>query len=170
MNKHVVAVVCVLGCLALGGCGGAGRGGSSGISQQVPVPVNLTLPKQVRIHPFTTIRSFDEGGQTQGLDVQIESLDSFGDSTRAFGEFRFELYTYKPNSADPKGKRVAVWTQPLLDPAVNAQHWDRIKRMYEFRLQWDQPIPEGRRYVLLTVFSSPFGPRLFDERVFMAGA
>jgi hypothetical protein len=146
-----------------------GCNGGPAPATEIPEPISLSLPRAVSIHPFTGLRRFDEAGGIRGIDVQIEMSDSFGDSTRGFGDFRFELYTYQPGTPDPKGQRVATWNESLMEAEKNALHWDRIKRLYEFRLQWDRPIPVGREFVLVAVFDSPYTPRLFDERVFVAG-
>lgn len=138
-------------------------------AEPVPYPVSLLLPKSIRIHPFTGTRTFDEAGGVRGVEVRVEAIDHYGDSTKAFGDFRFELHTYKPNSPDPKDRRIALWRVTLSDAEQNIVHWDNITRTYKFKLQWDQAIPVGRRFVLVTVYDSPFTERLFAERVFVSG-
>lgn len=137
--------------------------------REIPNPINLLLPREVRIHPFTGTRTFSDAGGINGFEVQIEAQDSYGDATKAFGQFRFELHTHTAPAPDPKGRRIAVWEVDLLTPKVNLTHWNPITRRYTFRLQWDTPIPVGRKFVLVTVFSSPFTERLFAERVFVSG-
>jgi len=137
--------------------------------QVVPAPIDLLLARTIRIHPFTQTRVLDEAGGIRGVDVRIEADDAYGDATKAFGDFRFEMYHFVTNSLDPKGERIATWNVSLLDPKQNLVHWDKITRTYEFKLQWDQPIPVGKRYVLVAVFSSPFTRRIMDERVFVSG-
>jgi len=142
---------------------------TSGAKVSVPQPVSLTLPKRIGIHPFTGIRVFDESGGIKGVDVRIQAFDASGDSTKAFGDFRFELYAFRPNSLDPRGLRLETWEVSVADPKVNALHWDSITRAYKFKLQWEQPIPVGQHYVLAAVFSSAFTERLMEQRVFVAG-
>ena len=136
--------------------------------QPVPKPIDLLLPRDIRIHPFTGTRTFDEARGLKGLEVTIEALDAYGDATKAFGNFRFELYEYRPSNQDKRGRRVAVWEESLLKPEKNLIHW-QVHKVYQFRLQWDRAIPVGRRFVLVAVFSSPFTERLFDQRVAVAG-
>ena len=138
-------------------------------AQPVPAPLSLLLPQEIRIHPFTGTRTFDERSGAKGLEVRIEAIDGFGDANKAFGEFRFELYAYKPNSLDPKGPMIAAWPESLTDPQKNLLHWSSIQRAYIFKLQSYEAIPSGRRFVLRAVFSSPYTERLFDEHVFVAG-
>ena len=135
----------------------------------VPKPIHLLLPRKIRIHSFTGTRTFHEAGGVNGIDVHIDMLDAFGDATKAFGHFRFELHEFVPNQPDPKGRRVAVWEVPLLDAKKNLVHWSNITRKYTFKLQWDAPIAVGSKFVLVAVFSSPFTERLFSERVFISG-
>jgi len=176
--KTITSTTCAcltgLAMLIAGGCGDSGnwtlgtKGETSGPQQQVPEPVNLLLPESVSIHPFTG-RTFAENGGISGIDVRIETLDHYGDPTKAFGEFRFELYGFVPNRLDPKGKRIASWEESLLDPGTNLLHWDKITRMYIFKLQWAEPIAVDRRVVLVATFDSPFTDRMSTERQFVLG-
>ncbi len=169
MDKKLVtsclaAVIAAVSVLA--GCTNLQK---SSVQQPVPSPISLLLPCEIRIHPFTGARTFDEAGGIKGIDVRIEAVDTYGDSTKAFGDFRFELYAYKLNSSDPKGDRITAWAVSLMEPKDNLMHWDNITRTYEFKLQWDKPIDVGQRFVLVAVFASPFTERLFTERVFISG-
>lgn len=137
------------------------------IRTDVPYPVSLLLPKEIRIHSFTGTKVFDDGAK--GLEVHIEARDSYGDSTKAFGDFRFELHAFRAQNPDPKGKLIHTWTESLLDPKTNATHWWNVSRTYVFKLQSDQPIVSGRQYVLVAVYSSPYTERQFAQRVFTAG-
>ncbi len=153
--------------LGIAGCEPAGV---TGAQVKVPEPVNLLLPKEIRIHSFTGTRVFSEEGGIKGIDVQVEALDAYGDATKAFGTFRFELYHFKPTSADPKGERMAMWTIDLSDPKQNRESWKGIFRTYQFKLGWSQSIPVGRKFVLVATFDSPFTNRLPPaEHVFVAG-
>jgi len=138
----------------------------------VPRPVSLLLPKSIRIvHPFTETRTFDEAGGVKGIDASVEVFDHFHRSTMAFGDFRFELYSFRDNSLDPKRKLKSVWEiEPsMMDPRENLRYWNRSQQMYEFKLQWGKPIPVGQKFVLAAVFTSPFTDRLIAERVFTSG-
>ena len=137
--------------------------------KDIPKPLNLLLPQSIRIHYFTGTRNFDKTGGIKGIDVRIEAIDHYGDPTKAFGDFRFEMYSFLPNSTDPKGKRMAVWQEAMMKPEKNLLHWDKVTRTYDFKLQWNKPIPVGKRFVLVAVFSSPFTERFFSQRVFISG-
>lgn len=155
---------------AAGGCNGEVlTGEAGGVERSVPEPIDLLLPHEIRIHPFTGTRTFDEAGGVRGIEVRVEARDAYADPTKAFGEFRFELYNYKPNRPDHRGDRLAMWRESLLEPEKNLVHWDEITRTYEFKLQWARPIPVGKRFVLVAVFDSPFTPRLFAERTAISG-
>ncbi|MCK4626575.1 MAG: hypothetical protein KAV00_14745 [Phycisphaerae bacterium] len=137
-------------------------------AEVVPEPINTLLPTQIRIHPFTGLRAFSDKGDIKGLDVRIEAIDAYGDTNKAFGLFRFELYQFKPNSPDPKGPRVAVWNVNIEDFKTNRRHWNSIARTYQFKLAWNRPIPVGRKFVLITIFQSRFTERLFAELTFVS--
>ena len=137
----------------------------------VPQPISLLLPKKINIHPFTTTRTFDKDGGIRGVDVRVEVFNAFQEATKAFGSFRFELFTHKRNAEDPKGEKREIWEiEPsMLDAKENLRYWNRSQQMYEFKLQWDKPIPVGEKFVLQAVFTSPFTDRLITQRVFMSG-
>jgi hypothetical protein len=135
----------------------------------VPEPIHLLLPKAIRVHPFTGTRTFDQAGGIKGIDVRIEALDAFGDSTKAFGKFFFALHQYVADNPEPKGRQIANWEEDLLEPKKNLLHWDSITRTYEFKLQWYRPIPVGSKFILVASFASPFTERKFAERVFVSG-
>jgi len=160
----VLAAIVLAGCQEPGGPASRPAG-----SQAVPAPLTLLLPSKIRIHSFTGTRAFSRAGGVKGIDVRIQATDAYGDATKAFGQFRFELYRYKPTRADPKGARLAVWTVDVRDPKRNRLHWNNILRTYQFQLLWDQPIPVGQKFVLTACFESPYTPRLFDQHVFTSG-
>ena len=173
MKSQFCAAGLLLLCMLHPGCnsGKWGFGTKSPVSrepQEIPQPISLLLPKSVRVHPFTG-RTFDEAGGISGIDVRIEAIDAYGDATKAFGSFRFEMYRFMPNSLDPKGDMIATWDEDLLDPTKNLLHWDKTTRLYTFKLQWDQPVPVGRRLVLVATFDSPFTERLADQWEFVSG-
>lgn len=172
--RSIILSAALATAACLGGCEAGkwdvdAKGSEAAGAHPVPEPISLTLPQGIRLHPFTGTRTFDNNGGIRGIDVRIEASDAYGDATKAFGEFRFEMYDYAPNSIDPRGQRIATWTESLQEPQKNLLHWDKITRTYEFKLRWDQPIPVGRRFVLAAYFSSPFTPRLDAQRVFISG-
>ena len=130
----------------------------------VPSPVNLLLPRELRISPFIEVTRADDG--VHYLKALVEAKDSFDDAAKAFGTFRFELYSFREANADPKGNRIAVWDVAADDARSNLLHWDGITRMYVFKLRWDNPLAEGTPYVLVVTLSSRFSERLTDERTF----
>lgn len=135
----------------------------------MPASLEAMLPAKITIHPFTGTRTFSDLGGINGIDMRVQAFDRFGDATKAFGTFRFELYRYEPREADPRGERIGVWAVNMEDPKQNLAHWDNISRIYQFRLGWDKPIPVGEKFVVDAVFSGPYGPRLFDRHIFLSG-
>lgn len=165
-----IAALLAVGMLpSLVGCSSTQRPDASAVRQSIPQPILSTLPTEVRLHPFTGTRSFDNDGQITGAEVYLVAINQLGDPTNAFGDFRFELYSFRQQSPDPKKQLLDTWSLPLSDIQANVVHWDHIKRMYVFRLQWTKPLPVGQRFVLVTTFESPYTPRLTDEHVFVAG-
>ena len=137
--------------------------------QAVPAPLDRLLPQKIRIHSFTRAGELDGNGGVKGIDVRIQAVDAFDDATKAFGRFRFELFRHKPNSADPCGARLAVWTVDVSNFETSRRHWNGIMRTYQFKLGWDEAVPVGRKLVLTATLESPFTDRLFDQYIFVSG-
>ncbi|NLF29627.1 MAG: hypothetical protein GX591_01925 [Planctomycetes bacterium] len=133
-----------------------------------PTPPAL-LPRQIRLHPFTRTWQGGEGGAAGGIEARVEAIDHFGDTTKAFGTFRFEAFAYRPHEADPAGRRLAVWSVQLADAEDNLTHWDRLSRTYKFRLMWPRAVAAGESFALRVTFAPPEGLRLFDEQVLVSG-
>lgn len=174
MDSQIVGICLVILGTLTGGCNRVGwnfriKAPPRRVLRAVPEPVDLLLPRTIRVHPFTGTRTFDKTRRIKGVDVRMEAVDAYGDAAKAFGTFRFEMYRFVPNSIDPKGKFIASWEESVLEPKKNLLHWDKITRTYEFKLQWDKPVPVGKRFVLVAVFSSPFTERMAAERVFVSG-
>jgi hypothetical protein len=135
--------------------------------ENIPPPINLLLPKTLTIHPFTQTEAFSD--TTGGVHARIQARDSFGDSTKAFGTVRFELYQFLEQNQRRHGPRVGQWEISIAQPRANLTHWNRHFRSYEFKLACDKPLPTGRRFVLVATFTSPFTPRLSAQREIVAG-
>ena len=162
--------VAVLAAGVLGGCQSSPNvidpylAGPQAAQGKVPRPVDLLLPQKIRIHPFTTLHTLEDRN-VRGIEARVEALDAFGDPTKAFGDVRFELYDYRPNSPDNKGKRLNVWQVGIGDPGSNMAHWDHVTRSYLFKLELTKQTEPAERYVLVAVFASPYTQRLFAEHV-----
>jgi len=160
LKNSVAVIMGVLVALAAGRC--APHPDSRRVSAAL-------LPKKISLHYFTGTRKFGPTGGINGIEARVEAIDYFGDTTKAFGTFRFEMYQFRPHQADPRGKQISQWAVALTDLETNLQYWDSISRTYKFPLAWDQPIPVGNKFVLRVVFTGGDGRRLDDQRVFVSG-
>jgi hypothetical protein len=168
------AVLCALAWATLATLGGCGSNWNfsrpSASSQPVPAPLDMLLPKSISFQGFTGGPKALPPNGDRGIEVQMAAKDAFGDATKAFGTFRFELYDFRKNSSDPKGERLGVWEVSVLEPAANRKHWNEVHRTYAFQLGYGTAVPVGNKLVLVAVFSSPFsGERLFAQHIFVAG-
>ncbi len=143
------------------------KGGSATATETIPPPINLMLPRTMEIHPFTQTAEF--GPDDCGIHARITARDADGDETKAYGDFRFELYIFRPQHSSKKGPRIAQWEVSINDPEQNLMHWDRHTRSYEFKLGGFPSIAKGTRLILVAVFSSRFTPRIDTEREITAG-
>ena len=128
-----------------------------------PDAMAMLLPTEIKIHSFTRVKALFGSTLPNGIEVCLEPLDRFGDVVKIVGEVYFELYSYKPASADRKGEQIEFWQVRIGTPSEQQQYWDRVARMYEFPLGWDYAPPPGRKYILMVTYVSPTGERLSDE-------
>lgn len=151
----------------LAGCQ-RGRIGEVGDSPTAEELVGYYSPRSIKILPFTKPRSFDmKDDLPDGIAVSLRPLDAEGDSTKAYGTFLFELYTYRPATADHKGELLQTWSQPILNPKDQQRFWERVTATYEFQLDWaGSPIPPQQKYILVASFEAPGSQRLFDKYEF----
>jgi hypothetical protein len=163
--KTIVLPMVSLACLLVVGAG-----------CDIPLPVTGTpllggdaasvctryAPAKIDITPLTEFIAAGAGEQDWTINVYLCLLDSFGSQIKSPGVFRFELYEYVQHSAEPKGKRVAIWPDiDLADPSVNNDHWRDFLRAYQFMLPVEQPAADS--YILQVSFLSPSDKRLTDE-------
>lgn len=134
---------------------------------EIPVPISLLLPKTLEMHPFTRAGALEEGHR--GVLAHVQAKDAYGDPTKAFGKYRFELYSVRPDLADRKGLQLASWDSSVWDPETNLLHWDRHTRSYAFKLGWDRRVAPGTRLLLVTSFDSPYTSRITTRRELVVG-
>jgi len=157
----------VVSLITVTGCDIRTKGHDTSTAEEIPAPINLLLPKTIVVHPFTQTNVFEQG--SFGLHVRVQAKDYYGDPTKAFGDFRFELYQFRQQHQGKRGEKITQWEVSISRPKANLLHWDRHTRSYEFKLSIDKSIPEGTRMVLVVVFTSRFTPRLVGEREIVAG-
>ncbi|MCK5113793.1 MAG: hypothetical protein KAR11_03415 [Phycisphaerae bacterium] len=165
--ERIFGLLLLTSLIATAGCDIRTKGHDTATAQDVPAPINSLLPQTIAVHPFTQTNTFEQGAF--GLHVRVQAKDSYGDPTKAFGDFRFELYEFRRQHQGKKGKKITQWEVAISRPKANLLHWDRHTRSYEFKLSIDKPIPKGTRLMLVVVFTSRFTPRLVAEREIVAG-
>jgi hypothetical protein len=127
----------------------------------------LMLPSEIKIQPFTKIRSFDDDEMPDGILAVIRPLDRFGDPAKAVGTFYFELWTFQKASGDHKGERLAFWERTIVSDQEVKLYWTRAQ-MYEFQLAWDPGIgtrKPGKKFVLTATYRPPWDQTMQDEYI-----
>jgi hypothetical protein len=146
------------------GCERGGLGPPTGKDSDLLAVYSPYAPVKVDILPLTR---FASGGAEEGvsrIEAYISLLDSFDCQIKAPVSFRFELYEYVPRSADPKGKRVALWADvELTDATQNNNYWQDYLRAYRFTLDFEHQ--GGPDSVLQVTCLCPGGRRLSDDSV-----
>jgi hypothetical protein len=121
-------------------------------------------PAKIHITPLTGIVGSADAQGSSKIDIYVSLLDSFGSQVKSPGVFRFELYEYAQRSAEPKGRRIAIWPDiDLTISADNNHYWQDFLRLYEFNLPLE--LQGDQNYVLQMTFLSVGGKRLSDEIV-----
>jgi hypothetical protein len=92
-------------------------------------------PTRVDILPITSLVPVSTSAHDSTINVYVCLLDSFDSQIKTPAVFRFELFEHAQRSADPKGKRLAIWPDiDLTDPAANNNLWQDFMRAYLFSL------------------------------------
>jgi len=123
--------------------------------------------RQVRLQPsFTNINKAQANqGKPHRIDAYVQLKDQFGDPIKAIGQFRFEVFHYRPAFSDPRGKRFESGGMQLIDlrdVTVNQQHWDSITRSYYLKLSLPSQAATLKKIVLQVAFIKEANYRLRD--------
>ena len=130
----------------------------------------MFAPRAVRLHPvFTKIGSWSGDERAEGIEALVELRDQFGDTCKGAGSLVFELFEYRTNQPDPRGRRLYnAWQVDIDTVEQQRARWDKTGRSYTFRLAADRINANGR-YVLTVGFTPTTGPRMFDRIVLGSG-
>lgn len=159
-------LACLGVLMAACGCQSTGPDHLPRESERVDI-LSLMLPAEIKIQPFTKIRSFDDDDVPDGIVAVVRPVDRFGDPVKAAGFFYFELWSYQGASGDPKGQRLEFWDKTLTSADDIRLYWTRAQ-MYEFQLAWTQgagAIRPDAKYVLTVTYRSPMDITYRDEYV-----
>lgn len=129
--------------------------------------LGLMLPAEIKVQPFTKIRSFNEDDIPDGILAVVRPLDKFGDPVKAVGLFYFELWTYVEASGTPRGERLAFWERNISTAEEVRLYWTRAE-MYEFQLAWTsgiEAIQPGRKFVLTATYRAPWDETFQDDYI-----
>jgi len=124
------------------------------------------VPVAVHIQPsFSHIAPGDKDLSSSEIDVYVSLDDQFGDSVKAAGRYRFELFQYRPAAADPRGNRIEVegiQQFDLSDIQLSQQHWDSTTQSYRFKLKLLE-LPAGKKQIVLQVTFFDLTGRHFQD-------
>ena len=138
-------------------------------------------PSRVRIHPLTHV---DASGSRGMLVLHYELRDRFGDSVKALGELKVELYKPGPGVMGSMESREASWTvDQTLQPEGNSERFDRTTRTYRVQLfapAWVRDwaandaatradIPWIKVRVLYTTLDSDGNPKVLTDEFVVQG-
>ena len=123
---------------------------------------SLFSPAKIDIIPLTEYTGVSNTAEEPRIKVYVSLLDSYGYQMKSPGVFRFELYERVPRSAEPKGRRIAIWPDiDLTDVVENNNYWRDFLRAYEFSLPFDLEVSQSR--ILQATCLCPNGKRLSAE-------
>lgn len=159
-------------CLGLLSCTGLTACRSTGPDHMPREPervqmLSLMLPSEIKVQPFTRIKSFNEDEIPDGILAVVRPVDQFKDPVKAVGLFYFELWSYREASNDRKGERLEFWEKTLGTADDVKQYWTRAQ-MYEFQLAWTQGagvVRPDQKYLFTVTYRTPWDTTMQDEYV-----
>ena len=161
LGNHPLLFANVIGALFIGCMGGCEDSPATHVTAQP----ELFAPTAMRVHPiFTQVADWTHSGKPDGVEAQLEFTDQFSDPTKASGKVLFELFEFRRESPDPRGKRLGHWVGSLATLGEQRERWNTTLRTYRFQLDYPQ-IDPGHTYVLSAIFELPAGGRFFDQIV-----
>jgi len=115
----------------------------------------------MRIYPSTR---FVREQNTPMLEARIEMFDQMGDSIKASGRLRFELFAASNAPGIEAGRLLYSWDIGLLGLEEQQRYYDPITRAYLLRLRLDEVSITRRQVLLRVTFQSGNDARLTDEQ------
>jgi hypothetical protein len=151
----------LLAILFLVGCSGSDR-----LTKSDNCIIPCFVPVAAHIKPsFSRIVPGDKDPSSSEIEVYVSLDDQFGDSVKAAGRYRFEIFHYRPATADSRGERIAVegiQQFDLSDIQMSQQHWDSTTGSYRFKLKLPE-LPAGKKQIVLQVTFFDLTGRHFQD-------
>ncbi len=135
------------GACALAGCQFKGQG--TAVTAQGDSTSWSPQVSSLRVYPSTRFVR-EQGGNV--LNARIELLDQMGDSMKASGTARFDLFASDESGA-ALGQRLYHWDVALHTLEDQRLHFDEVTRAYLFRLQLDDQATVTRPTMLRVTFT-----------------
>lgn len=151
----MVGMLVLAGCAFKGGAGSAEAGRTAGVWE----PTALA----VRVHQST--RFVAASNERATLHARVELVDAMGDSLKAAGQFRLELFA-SDEMGRTVGRRLYQWQIDISTLEAQREHYDSVTRAYLFRLRLDDPRPPSQPTLLRATFMpADRGERLEGQAV-----
>ena len=120
-------------------------------------------PKAVALRIYPSTR-FVREQDTPILEARIEMFDQMGDSIKASGQLRFELFAAGHAPGIDVGRLLYSWDIDLLTLDEQKRYYDPITRAYLLRLRLDSSAITRREVLLRVTFQVGDEARLIDEQ------
>ena len=130
-------------------------------------PVPGFYVARAHLNPSFTHVDLDDKNQGKApwIEAYVELKDQFDDPLKALGQFRFELFRYRPAAADSRGPRFTdngIQDIDLTQIEVNQQYWDTTTRNYRFKLTMPELPPNQKQFILQITFTDQTKTRFED--------
>ncbi|MEM9914553.1 MAG: hypothetical protein AAF911_06310 [Planctomycetota bacterium] len=120
-------------------------------------------PQAVALRIYPSTRFVREQG-TPMLEARIEMFDQMGDSIKASGQLRFELFAAGSAPGIDVGRLLYSWDIGLMGLEEQQRYYDPITRAYLLRLRLDSEAITRREVLLRVTFQVGDETRLIDEQ------
>lgn len=155
----VILAILIVPVLMAGGCQSKGDPLRRVVRPVEGVPNEpwVLTPVSMRVYPST--RFVKENNQAL-LEARVETLDEMGDSIKAVGRFRLELFDPARKREVNIGQQLYSWDVPMWTLDQQRQCYDPVTRAYRFRLILDTPTPPADPLILRVTFTDQRNRRL----------
>lgn len=157
LSRRMAMLFCfasLISSTAMSGCTFKG-----GAREKPQAPVNLWEPRPVSIRLLPSTRFVFENGRPI-METGVEIFDDMGDTLKAPGRLRLELYLAGDTPGESVGRLLYSWDVNLITLADQQQYYSSVIRGYRLRLGMEDLEPRRVPTVLRATFEQIDGTRL----------
>ncbi len=154
---HAVVMLVFLSMSAALGCEMKGDAVKPRVDAPSQPGVWQIKPTALRVYPSTRFVQYEE---QLALEARVEFVDAMGDTIKAVGNLRFEVFAANRDGEVADQKRLFSWDVPMLTMEANQEFYDAVTRAYLFRLGINSLPKDLERAVVRVIYMPARGDRM----------